>query len=77
MKNMKSYFLLVTLLLIVVVNVIFQLYPHKDYLEDLLLENVEALANIEIIQGECVGNETVDFSIENIKEYFLISGYNF
>lgn len=77
MKNMKSYFLLVTLLLIVVVNVTFQLHSHKDYLEDLLLENVEALANIEITQGECVGNGSVDFPIGNIKEYFLINGYNF
>ena len=74
---MKSYFLLVTLLLIVVVNATFQLHSHKDYLEDLLLENVEALANIEIIQGECVGNGSVDCPIRNIKVYFVISGYNF
>ena len=74
MKNMKSHFLLLTLLLIVVVNVTFQLHSHKDYLEDLLLENVEALANIEIIQDECVGNGSIDCPIGNIKEYFLISG---
>lgn len=72
MNNMKSFFLLATLLLVVVLSLTFHSNSRKYYLKDLLLVNVEALANKEIPQGGCLGFGSVDCPIGNIKVKYII-----
>ena len=72
MKNMKRKVLLATLLSVVVLSVTFQLHSRKNHLEDLLLENIEALADNETSHGGCLGSGSVDCPIGNIKVHMVI-----
>lgn len=75
---MKGKILWTTLLLVAVLSVTFQLHSRKNHLENLLLENMEALAAGELPPGSgyCIGNGSVDYPIGNIKVYMVLSGYS-
>lgn len=73
---MKRKVLLATLLLVVVLSVTFQLHSRKNHLDDLLLKNIEALADNETVNRGCFGSGSVDCPAGHIKVYMVMTGYS-
>lgn len=74
---MKKKILFVGLLLAAVAAVSFQSYSGKDKLGDLVLENIDALADGE--WGDtavCFGTGSVDCPINHVKVEFVVEGYS-
>lgn len=73
---MKKKVLLATLFLVMALLVTFHSYSAKSNLEDLVLENVEALATNEYGSGLCLGSGSVDCPMGHVKVEYVYSGYS-
>lgn len=74
---MKTKLLIVGSLLMVVTAIYFCVNSEKTELSDLLLKNVEALADNEYDSAvHCFGNGSVDCPHTNVKVEYVMGGYS-
>lgn len=77
MKNMKKKVLLISLFLAVIIVASFQTNSEKRELQNLMLENIDALASDEWGGAPlCVGSGSVDCPINHVKVYAVMSYYS-
>lgn len=74
---MKKKILFISLFLVTAITVTFQINLEKSNLENLMLENIEALASGEWnTTPRCVGSGSVDCPANHVKVYLVTEGYS-